>query len=127
LIKNAKNGYDNSVYFLTPNDYLIYKLCGVCVTDYLNATKYHYDVRGKTYPTELLERLETSDKVLPTVVNTGEKIGKLDTLVAESTGLSKEVDVVAISYDTICSFIGSGVSQEGEASDVSGTVTVFRA
>ena len=30
------------------------------------------------------------------------------------------------SYDAICSFIGSGVSEEGEASDVSGTVTVFR-
>jgi len=30
-------------------------------------------------------------------------------------------------YDAICSFVGSGVVHEGEASDVSGTVTVFRA
>lgn len=124
---NRPDIYVNSAYFLTPNDYLIYKLCGVCVTDYLNATKYHYDIRGKAYPTELLEKLGISVKALPTVVNTGEKIGKLGTSVAESTGLSKEVDVVATSYDAICSFIGSGVSQEGEASDVSGTVTVFRA
>ena len=35
--------------------------------------------------------------------------------------------MVLSTYDAICSFVGSGVFQEGEASDVSGTVTVFRA
>lgn len=127
-IKNKRPDiFEHSAYFLTPNDYLIYKLCGVCVTDYLNAMKYHYDVKEKAYPSELLGKLGISDKTLPTVVDTGEKIGKLYISVAERTGLSKEVDVVVSSYDAICSFIGSGVSQEGEASDVSGTVTVFRA
>lgn len=35
-------------------------------------------------------------------------------------------EVVVSSYDAICSFFGSGAAEEGEASDVSGTVTVFR-
>ena len=37
-----------------------------------------------------------------------------------------KINVVASSYDAICSFFGSGAVEEGEASDVSGTVTVFR-
>jgi xylulokinase len=37
------------------------------------------------------------------------------------------VRVVISTYDAICSFFGSGVQDEGDASDVSGTVTSFRA
>ena len=40
--------------------------------------------------------------------------------------VNKDTKVVISSYDAICSFIGSGVNDEGESSDVSGTVTVFR-
>lgn len=41
--------------------------------------------------------------------------------------MSRKAKVIVTTYDAICSFVGSGTSEEGEASDVSGTVTVFRA
>lgn len=63
---------------------------------------------------------------MPEVVEIGESIGNIRKDVAEIFGLTTETEVVASSYDAICSFIGSGVSEEGESSDVSGTVTVFR-
>lgn len=104
----------------------MYKLTGKCVTDYLNAVKYHYDTDNKCYPEILLKKINIDIKKLPEVVEIGESIGNIRKDVAEIFGLTTETEVVASSYDAICSFIGSGVSEEGESSDVSGTVTVFR-
>lgn len=118
--------FDKTRYFLTPNDYLIYKLCGACVTDYLNATKYHYDLAKQKYPKTLLQKLDISPQSFPEVVNTGEAVGMMYEGLSQELGINEGCKVVVTSYDAICSFIGSGVAQEGEASDVSGTVTVFR-
>ena len=63
---------------------------------------------------------------LPDVKNTGEYIGDVLSDIADELGINKDTKVVISSYDAICSFIGSGVNDEGESSDVSGTVTVFR-
>ena len=118
--------YDKTEFFMSPNDFLIYKLTGKCITDYCNAIKFHYDLEKKNYPIELLKKLEIKITAFPEVVNIGENIGNIISNVADDAGLNREVKVVISSYDAICSFIGSGVNDEGEASDVSGTVTVFR-
>ena len=125
--RNKPEIFDKVRYFATPNDYLIYKLSGECVTDYLNAIKYHYDLSSEKYPIKLLKSLGVSEKNFPKVVNTGYCVGKVSKDIVEKTGINRDANVIVTSYDAICSFIGSGVSEEGEASDVSGTVTVFRA
>ncbi|MBR5598262.1 MAG: hypothetical protein IKW30_12795 [Lachnospiraceae bacterium] len=125
--RNLPEMFEKTRYFMTPNDYLIYKLCGECVTDYLNATKYHYDLAKKMYPEVFLKKLGISVNKLPEVTDTGVCIGKINRNTAEKINSNQDIKVVVTSYDAICSFIGSGVSEEGEASDVSGTVTVFRA
>jgi xylulokinase len=112
--------------FLSPNDYLVYKLCGVAATDELNAAKYHYSVENNEYPTVLLEELGIPKEKLPKVMKTGEVVGYLKKDIAKEIGCKNNTKIVLSSYDAICSFVGSGVSCEGEASDVSGTVTVFR-
>lgn len=119
--------YERTKYFLSPNDYMISFLSGEFVTDYFNAIKYHYDPKTKAYPSELLHVLEIAEQKLPKVVEMGGCIGTILPDVAEQLGINKSAKVVTSSYDAICSFIGSGISEEGEASDVSGTVTVFRA
>lgn len=112
---------------LSPNDYLIAKFTGCYVSDYMNAAKWHYDMEGKQYPLELLKKVGISEELLPEVVAPGKYVGTVLGSVAEKTGLAEETKVVASTYDAICSFIGSGILEEGEAGDVSGTVTVFRA
>lgn len=124
--ENQPDVFSGSAYFLTPNDYLIYFLSGVFVTDYLNALKYFYDPVYKRYPEELLEVLQIPLNKLPKVADIGDRVGTLRKKLAEEIGINSDVQVVLTSYDAICSFIGSGVTEEGEASDVSGTVTVFR-
>lgn len=118
--------FEKTRYFLTPNDYLIYHLCGSVFTDELNALKYHYSLDTDAYPVRLLNELGIPREKLPDVMPTGDMAGVILSDVAQKIGCRDTAKIVVTSYDAICSFIGSGVSGEGEASDVSGTVTVFR-
>lgn len=124
--KNRPGVFEKTMYFLSPNDYLVYKLCGNAVTDYLNAMKYHYIVEKKSYPIDLLNKLGIPLSKLPEVELTGKKIGCIKEYIADEVGITRDTKVILASYDAICSFIGSGVAEEGDSSDVSGTVTVFR-
>ncbi len=124
--RNLQDVFDRTRYFATPNDYLVYRLCGVFVTDHYNAVKYHYDIQTNCYPTALLKKLGIREACLPSVVKTGTNVGKIEKKLAERIGIDENALIVTASYDAICSLVGSGVTQEGEASDVSGTVTVFR-
>ena len=118
--------FDNTRYFLSPNDYLLYHLSGVVATDELNAVKFHYSFNTLSYPSRLLKALGIPEDKLPSVVKTGECLGTILPDVARQIGCNPTAKIVVTSYDAICSFVGSGVSGEGDASDVSGTVTVFR-
>lgn len=124
--KHMPQQYEKTVKFLTPNDYMIYKMSGKYITDYFNAMKYHYNPRTERYPSELLKQMGADVSTLPDVVEPGTIIGELLSQVAENTTINKDAKIVVTSYDAICSFWGSGVSEDGEASDVSGTVTVLR-
>lgn len=124
--KHTPEIFEKTEFFMTPNDFLIYKLTGKCVTDYLNAIKYHYSAETREYPEQLLKRLGIKNETLPKVENIGVYIGCVLPDIVHKLGLNAETRVVLSSYDAICSFIGSGVCEEGESSDVSGTVTVFR-
>lgn len=127
-IKNHEQEiYGKAEKFLSPNDYLIMKFTGVYVTDYMNAQKWHYDTEKKQYPLSLLNEIGISPDLLPEVQNPGICVGNVSKQAAEETGLTTATQVILSSYDAICSFVGSGVLENGEASDVSGTVTVFRA
>lgn len=124
---NEPNIYDKTYKFLAPNDYLISKLSdGIYVTDYLNAQKWHYDVELESYPKELLGVIDIDSEKLPQVVGLGECVGNVGADASSETGLSLDTKIIVSTYDAICSFIGSGVAQPGEACDISGTVTVFR-
>lgn len=125
--KQERELFDRTFKFLSPNDYLIAKFTGQYVTDYMNAHKWHYDIEKRAYPVELLRTIGISESMLPKVVCPGTYVGNVVLEAARATGLTADTRVIVSTYDAICSFIGSGVLQEGEASDVSGTVTVFRA
>ncbi|MBP2657238.1 MAG: Xylulokinase [Firmicutes bacterium] len=113
--------------FLSPNDFMLYKLSGLYATDYFNAIKYHYNPEKRCFPERLLDTLGVAEQRLPCVMNPGDTVGRITAELAEKLGISKNAEVVISSYDAICSFIGSGAAEDGEASDVSGTVTVLRA
>lgn len=125
--KNDPERFAATYKFLAPNDFLIAKMTGLYRTDVFNASKLHYDVRANSYPTVLLQSLGITEDALPSVGALGSVVGTLTPEAASHFLLRQETRVVLTTYDAICSFYGSGVSEEGDASDVSGTVTVFRA
>lgn len=124
--KNQPNLFSKVYKFLSPNDFLISKLTGKYYTDYFNAQKYHYDCKCNLYPVELLNELGIDISLLPEVVSPGTEIGIVESKISDILNFKNEVKVVVTTYDAICSFFGSGPSEEGEAADVSGTVTTFR-
>lgn len=124
--ENEPEKYEKTFKFLSPNDYIIGKMTGKYVTDIFNAQKYYYDSDENGYPDDLLRALEIEKDKLPEVYEPGTKVGNISDSAAEWLGLSNKIQVVLSSYDAVCSFFGSGVYEEGDSSDVSGTVTVFR-
>ena len=125
--KHLPELYEKTSWFLSPNDYLIAKLTGgIVVTDYINALKWHYDCDSEAYPYNLIDEAGLDRKKLPKVVSLGEKVGCISKDIENEIGLSKNTEVVVSTYDAICSFIGSGAIHDGEACDITGTVTVFR-
>ena len=108
--------------FLFVAGFVTYKLCGNPVSDVsLACRSLIYDVQKQDWSDELLEAAGISRDQLPTVLTTGDVAGKLLPEVAEKLGLSTDVTVVMGCHDQIANALGAGVSQIGEAVDVSGT------
>lgn len=123
---NQPENYAKTRYFLSPDDYLIAKLTGKYVTDELNALKLYYDVQTESYPAEAFRKLGIDPAKLPAVMPVGANLGAVKGDAASLLHLPMSAEVILTTYDAMCSFFGSGVTEEGEASDVSGTVTVLR-
>lgn len=119
--------YERARWFATPNDFLVAMLTGQVVTDAHNASKYFHGMTGDGYPQPLLDAIHLEIERLPPVVGAG--TARLDMLpqIRERFGLPAACEVVVSTYDAICAVYGAGVSAPGEACDVSGTVTSFRA
>jgi xylulokinase len=119
--------YAGARWFAAPNDFLIHRLTGEMVTDPPNATKYLFDTDRSGYPADLLRALGLDIAALPPVAIGGDAVLPLRSELRERYGLPADVRVVLSTYDAICAVYGSGVAGVGEACDVSGTVTSFRA
>ncbi len=124
--KHEPEIFEKTYKFLSPNDFLIAKLTGLYYTDYFNAQKYHYDCKDNKYPVELLNEIGIKFNTLPEVVSPGTNIGMVNDDMTKVLNFKNKVKVVVTTYDAICSFFGSGPTDEGDATDVSGTVTTFR-
>lgn len=108
--------------FLFVAGFVCYKLCGNPICDVsLACRSLLYDVQKQDWSDELLEASGITREELPEVLPTGGIAGKILPEVAEKMGLSADVAVVIGSHDQIVNALGAGVSQIGEAVDVSGT------
>lgn len=128
LKENEPELFSQTKYFLASNDFLVYRITGNICTDVLNAEKFYYDLDQKTYPADLLNEIGIPENSLPPVQHIGFEVGEINSQFKSLTGLpeGKEIKVYLSTYDAICAFFGSGVSEEGEGCDVSGTVSSLR-
>jgi xylulokinase len=127
LREHEPDVYERARWFAAPNDFLIHRLTGEMVTDPPDATKYLFDAERGGYPTGLLDALGIDPAALPPVAIGGDAVLPVRSDLRERYGLPSDARVVLSTYDAICAVYGSGVAAVGEACDVSGTVTSFRA
>ncbi len=126
LREHEPEHYDRARWFASPNDFLVHRLTGEVVTDPPNATKYLHE-RETGYPPSLLAALDIDAERLPPVADGSDSVLSLRPGLRDRYGLPEDVRVVLSTYDAICAVYGSGVAEPGDACDVSGTVTSFRA
>jgi xylulokinase len=127
-MRDAEPGrYARTAWFATPNDFLVQRLTGALVTDAPNASKYFFENEAATYPRALLDALGIDASTLPPVVSGTDTIIPLRPAIRDELGLADDAVAVLSTYDAICAVYGSGVARVGDACDVSGTVTSFRA
>lgn len=120
---NRPDIYAETSKFLSPNDFFIYNMTNEFVIDDLNATKY-FTVDNK-YPDGLLRELEIDTNLLPQIKPVGTVLN-LSSHFIEEIGLKKKVPLVLTTYDALSALFGVCTNEEGEACDMSGTVTSMR-
>jgi xylulokinase len=127
LAKNRPQKFNQVTYFLNVGDYLVAQLTGRYVTDPNNALKFHYIPSQNRYPESLLTSLGIDPTTLPEVLELGTDLGPLLPYVATKIGLPDTCHVILSTYDALAAVTGAGAFEVGDAVDVSGTVTSFRA
>ncbi len=78
----------------------------------------------RLYDTGTRDRLGVAGVPFGRTVEVGEAIGPLNAPLAQWLGWP-HVPVVAATFDSKCAYLGSGISEPGDALDISGTVTSF--
>jgi sugar (pentulose or hexulose) kinase len=121
--KNDATTFRKVKYWLGACEFIGQYFMGEVVTDTVNATKSLYN--GNNYETQLIERLDLDPKTLPKVVEIGTVL-RVKNAIAKMFKLNASCQYIVTTYDAICAVIGSSISSDSNACDVSGTVTSVR-
>lgn len=124
--RNKKHIFQKVKYFMSSNDFLIYKLTGKVITDQLIAQKFYFDFQKDTYPSSLLKHIGISKKDLPSVQNPGTIAGNIADDVKKLFNIKHNILTIISTYDAICALLGSSTYKEGELNNVCGTCSSYR-
>ena len=102
---------------------LVFDRLGIpAVTDETTAGRWlAYDVGERAWMGDVLEALAIPPSVLPGVARPGTAIDRLPASAAGSLGLGQGTVVVAGAFDQICSAVGAGLREPGDAAVGTGT------
>ena len=125
LKRNQPEVFSAAKHFYTTLESVTGFLCGNFVTDPTNiALSRLYDYRTGKYIPEVLDFLDISEDMLPTVAPCGSYAGRLLPKVAETCGLEPNIPVYVGAHDQYCASLGSGVTEPGQLLIATGTAWV---
>jgi xylulokinase len=111
---------------LMPKDYLNFRLTGARAIDISEAScNYLLDIRTRTWSEEVIKLAGLDLKMLPPLKDAAEVLATVTKEAARETGLLEGTPVVVGAGDYPVSLLGSGVTQAGMGSDVTGTSTLI--
>ncbi len=112
---------------MLPKDYLAYMLSGSFATDFSDASgMLLLDVKNRCWSKEMLQICGVTEKMLPSLYESSEKIGTLKPELAERLGLNKDVAIIIGAGDNAGAAVGTGTVNNGSCNISLGTSgTVF--
>ena len=112
---------------MLPKDYLAYRFSGTFCTDYSDASgTLLLDVKERRWSAEMMRICDVAEEQLPKLYESFEQVGTLKREIAEETGLSPDVAIVAGAGDNAAAAIGTGTVGEGACNISLGTSgTIF--
>jgi len=109
--------------WLSPEDYILWKLSGEYATDYSMASRtLALDQRSLTWSEQILGPADLSIDLLPSVHQSGTMVGQVTQAAAADTGLPVGAVVATGGHDHLCGALGAGVVKPGTVLDSMGTV-----
>ena len=108
--------YEQTVCFLQPKDYLVYRLTGSLATDYSDASgTLLFDLETRSWDQEFLAALDLPEERLPALHASIDVVGEVTREAAAATGLAVGTPVVIGGGDGSCAGVGAGVIEPGDA------------
>lgn len=108
---------------LSGADYVVYRLCNACMTDYtLAARTAMFDVHSMEWNEKILDFAGIAREQLPQACPTGSIAGTILPRMAEELGLLPDVKILVGCHDQAASAVGTGILKPGMAVDSMGTL-----
>ena len=124
-LKNNEPGTMKKVYTLfEPKDYINFRLTGESKTSLLSGRDF-VDVKTGKMHSELLNRLEIPESIIPKAVSSYSIIGTTIKPLEDEIGLPKGIPVIAGEMDSITSIVGTGITKKNMCYNISGTSEII--
>ena len=124
--QNVPKAYDAARTFLTPKDYINFKLTGERRIDFCEASSsYMFDLRDRVWSKKLLHLLDLDSDKLPSLGAPSELLGSVTREAAKLTGLRAGTPVAIGAGDFPAALLGAGVTKPGVGCEITGTSTLL--
>ncbi|MDZ4393185.1 xylulokinase [Cypionkella sp.] len=111
-----------AVLLLMPKDYLNFRLTGEAAMDWSEAgSSFLSDPAQRTWSAQAARNLGLDPGILPPLLPSTARLGRVTRDAAAATGLPQGVPVLAGAGDFPAAILGSGVTEPGQVSDITGT------
>jgi xylulokinase len=128
LRQNEPQIFSRADKFMLVQDYLIFRLTGLAVTDgSISCTTMYYDITRNTWWKEVLDAIGIQAGHLPEIVHPGSMVGMLLPESAEELGLDPKTFVVTGGMDQAVGAIGAGNIAPGTISEATGAALAIQA
>jgi xylulokinase len=124
--QNMPKAYAAARTFLTPKDYINFRLTGERKIDFCEAScSYMFDIRSRKWSEKLLGILGLDADKLPMLGAAWEQLGSVTNEAARLTGLRAGTPVAVGAGDFAAALLGAGVTNCGVGCDITGTSTLI--
>lgn len=124
--QHEPRAYEAARTLLMPKDYINFRLTGERAIDFTEATcSYLLDIRTRTWSKDVTDVLELDIRKFPPLRQAWDVLGVISKSAAAATGLLQGTPVVVGAGDFPVALLGSGVTQPGMGSDITGTSTLI--